>query len=89
MGNLIWHNGDFKNGDKAAFSPHTRLRLGEGVFNTVLAIDGKLQYAEAHFTKLLKNSHIFWPDWRAPEPQPSSMPRMNCYASITHRTDGR
>ena len=69
MGNLIWHNGDFKNDDKAAFSPHTRLRLGEGVFNTVLAIDGKLQYADAHFTKLLKNSHIFWPDWQEPETQ--------------------
>lgn len=64
---IIWHNGKFKNEQDKILTIHDRMRLGEGVFNTVLSIDGKMQHAKRHFKKLLKNSKLFLGDWQAPE----------------------
>ncbi len=69
MTQIIWHNGNWKDTSTAVLTAHDRLRLGEGVFNTILCIDGKLQHAEAHFEKLLRGCTLFWPSWTPPSAQ--------------------
>ncbi|MDB2683172.1 aminotransferase class IV [Alphaproteobacteria bacterium] len=58
MNDIIWHNGEFKN-DEPILSIHDRLRLGEGLFNTILCIDGTLIHGEEHMQKLLDNTKFF------------------------------
>jgi branched-subunit amino acid aminotransferase/4-amino-4-deoxychorismate lyase len=72
---IIYHNGSFAQ-DTFVLSLHDRLRLGEGVFNTMLAIDGKVIHAQAHMEKMLKNSKLFWGDW--------AMPSVNELVSAAH-----
>jgi len=62
---FIWHNGAFKD-DSPVLTIHDRVRLGEGVFNTMLVRDGHIFHAPLHFKKLLENSRLFWGAWSAP-----------------------
>jgi branched-chain amino acid aminotransferase len=62
---IIYHNGTFTE-DGPVLSIHDRLRLGEGVFNTMLSIDGKIFHVQTHMEKLLKNSKLFWGEWAMP-----------------------
>lgn len=66
MGAVIWHNGDFIE-DGPVLSIHDRMRLGEAVFNTMLAIDGKIIHPRRHFEKLIANSKILIGSWDAPQ----------------------
>ena len=62
---FIWHNGHIRD-DGPVFTAHDRMRLGECVFNTMLAIDGKMVHAALHFEKLLKNSSVLFGEWTTP-----------------------
>lgn len=62
---LIWYNGTFCE-DGPVLTIHDRVRLGEGLFNTMLVRDGHIFHAPMHFQKLLKNSQLFWGNWSAP-----------------------
>lgn len=63
---IIWHNGAFLDDTQPVINIHDRIRLGEGVFNTVLVIDGQLFHAKQHMGNVLKNARLFWQDWQAP-----------------------
>lgn len=63
---LIWHNGAFKD-DGPVLSLHDRIRLGEGVFNTMLAVDGQVMHGRRHMEKMLRNAHFFLDDPVLPE----------------------
>ena len=63
---IIYHNGEFKDDTQPVLSIHDRLRLGEGVFNTMLVVDGHIYHADRHMGKLLKNSELFLGKWDAP-----------------------
>ena len=65
---FIWHNGKIRD-DGPVFTAHDRLRLGEGVFNTMLAIDGKIIHCALYCEKILKNSVIFFGEWEKPSAQ--------------------
>lgn len=52
---IIWHNGEFK-GDEPVFLSNDRIRLGDGVFDTMLAIEGNPIYAEEHHERLLRHA---------------------------------
>ncbi len=54
---IIWHNGDFKD-DGPVFSSNDRMRLGEGVFDTMLALDGVPVMAEEHHDRLQRHAQI-------------------------------
>jgi branched-chain amino acid aminotransferase len=63
---IIFHNGAFIPDTNPVLSIHDRARLGECVFSTMLAVDGRIHHARAHTEKLLKNSKLFWGQWAAP-----------------------
>lgn len=53
---IICFNGRFVHESKAAVSVTDRgFTLGDGVFDTMLAVDDKLQYAPEHFERLLQH----------------------------------
>lgn len=56
---VIWHNSTFI-ADGPVFTAHDRIRLGECVFNTMLAIDGAPVHADLHFEKLRANAQAFF-----------------------------
>ncbi len=49
----IWHNGEFKDDSEAVFTASDRIRLGDGVFDTMLAVDGEIMNADHHLARLL------------------------------------
>lgn len=51
----IYHNGKITE-DTAIFEFQDRLRLGDGVFDTMLVIDGKAIHIDAHLSRLLQNA---------------------------------
>ncbi len=53
MSILIWHNGTFKDEHEPIFMASDRIRLGDGVFDTMLAVDGEIMNAEHHLARLL------------------------------------
>ena len=55
---IIWHNGTFRT-DQPVFMAHDRLRLGDGVFDTMLAVDGKIIAAEEHCERLKRHAGVF------------------------------
>ena len=55
---ILWHNGAFKPADKAVFTAGDRLRLGDGVFDTMLAVDGRLIRPSEHFARLLAHAKL-------------------------------
>lgn len=52
----VWHNQRLKDDETPLFSFNDRLRLGDGVFDTMLAIDGMLVHPRAHFQRLLDDA---------------------------------
>jgi branched-chain amino acid aminotransferase len=58
MNSLIWHNGHFKHESEAVFRASDRLRLGDGVFDTMLAVDGDLIYSHKHFKRLIAHASV-------------------------------
>ncbi len=54
---IIWHNGTFKP-DQAVFMANDRLRLGDGVFDTMLCVDAHPVFAEEHFKRLKAHAAI-------------------------------
>lgn len=54
----IWHNQRLKDDETPLFSFNDRLRLGDGVFDTMLAVDGRLIQPEAHFRRLLDDALV-------------------------------
>ncbi len=62
---IIWHNGAFTD-DTAIFTAHDRMRLGECVFNTMLAVNDTIIRATPHFEKLLNGAKIYWGETPAP-----------------------
>jgi branched-subunit amino acid aminotransferase/4-amino-4-deoxychorismate lyase len=51
----MWLNGRFTS-EGPVFLPNDRIRLGDGVFDTMLAIDGTLIHANEHFKRLLTHA---------------------------------
>lgn len=66
MTTTIWHNGTFKIDSTPIITANDRLRFGEGVFRTILAVDGKLQFAQNHLSALQKAASLFWPSYALP-----------------------
>lgn len=56
--NMMWHNGRFVN-EGTVFLPRDRIRLGDGVFDTMLAAAGKPVHSNEHFKRLLLHAAIF------------------------------
>lgn len=54
----LWHNGVWKDEDEAVFTALDRLRLGDGVFDTMLAVEGRLIHPEKHFKRLQENARV-------------------------------
>lgn len=58
----IWHNGEFKDEREGVFRADDRVRLGDGIFDTMLAIcEGglpRLCHANLHFERLLRSAQI-------------------------------
>lgn len=54
---IIWHNGIFKD-DQPVFFASDRVRIGDGVFDTLLAIDGAPVLAPEHFERLLRHAGV-------------------------------
>ncbi len=52
---VIWHNGVFKK-EEPIFAFNDRIRIGDGVFDTMLAVDGYLMHTDLHFDRLLKHA---------------------------------
>lgn len=52
---MIYFNGELTD-DVPIFEFQDRLRLGDGVFDTILVINGKPIHEHAHFSRLLKNA---------------------------------
>ncbi|MCD8571161.1 MAG: aminotransferase class IV [Alphaproteobacteria bacterium] len=57
MGKL-WHNGIWKRDDEAVFTANDRIRYGDGVFDTMLSIDGRLIHPAKHFARLQSNAAV-------------------------------
>ncbi|MFH1159274.1 MAG: aminotransferase class IV [Pseudomonadota bacterium] len=58
-GMIVCLNNVFMEEAAARISPADRgFTLGDGVFDTLLALDGRLRHAEAHFTRLLKHASV-------------------------------
>jgi branched-chain amino acid aminotransferase len=56
---IVMLNGEFRDEKAAHVSTADRgLTLGDGVFDTLLCIDGKLQYAKEHFLRLLGHAGV-------------------------------
>ena len=52
---MIYFNGNITE-DTSIFAFQDRLRLGDGVFDTMLVIDGTILYAEEHIERLIQNA---------------------------------
>jgi branched-chain amino acid aminotransferase len=54
---VIWHNHTFKK-EEPIFSFSDRIRVGDGIFDTMLAIDAMPIHAEMHFDRLLRHAEV-------------------------------
>ena len=52
---VIWHNGTFKK-EEPIFAFNDRIRIGDGVFDTMLAVDGFLIHTDLHFDRLVRHA---------------------------------
>lgn len=60
MSTPIWYNGSFISQDSFFISSQDRgFLLGDGVFETILAIDGKPRHLKAHWERLLQGASLF------------------------------
>lgn len=53
---IIWNNQQWQDESDAAFTANDRVRLGDGVFDTMLAIDGRLAHSALHFKRLIHDA---------------------------------
>lgn len=51
---MIWHNGEFKPQGTGIFTARDRMRLGDGYFDTMLAVGGELLHADLHYRRLFE-----------------------------------
>jgi branched-chain amino acid aminotransferase len=58
MKGKLWHNGVWKGEDEAVFTALDRVRLGDGVFDTMLAVGGRLVHPGKHFARLKENAAV-------------------------------
>lgn len=49
---ILWHNGGWRADDAPLFSIADRVRLGDGIFDTLLCLDGRALHADLHFARL-------------------------------------
>ena len=61
--NFIWHNGHWREEGEPIFSPSDRIRLGDGVFDTLLCVDGRSLHADRHYGRLLAGADILGIDF--------------------------
>lgn len=54
----VWHNQRMRDDLSPIFSFSDRLRLGDGVFDTMLVSDGELIHPEEHFARLLDDALV-------------------------------
>lgn len=55
---ILWHNDTFQQTDIAVFTAADRLRLGDGVFDTMLAVEERLIRPAEHFSRLLAHAAV-------------------------------
>ncbi len=65
---IYWHNNSFTD-NEYIISIHDRIRLGEGVFATILITNREMQHFDLHLQKLYKGCDIFFGSWNAPAPE--------------------
>lgn len=53
---LIWHNGSFIEDTNGILTARDRVRLGDGVFDTMLCTDGRPAYPDLHFARLMSHA---------------------------------
>ncbi len=54
----IWHNQRYKDDNTPIFSFMDRIRFGDGVFDTILAINGEMIHPSRHFKKFLRAASV-------------------------------
>ncbi|MAE50809.1 MAG: hypothetical protein CMH27_03260 [Micavibrio sp.] len=60
---VIWNNGCWVDADAEVFRIADRIRLGDGVFDTMLCVDGQPCHAEKHFIRLAEGAAVLGIDW--------------------------
>ena len=58
MTQFLWHDGQWVEADQPLFKAQDRLRLGDGVFDTLLVVNGQPLYAAQHFTRLQRHAAV-------------------------------
>lgn len=58
MSNTLWINGGFIPDTDAVFTIHDRVRYGDGVFDTMLAIDGLPVDLDLHLERLIRHAQV-------------------------------
>lgn len=62
---MIWFDGEYID-DRAVYTLHDRIRLGDGLFDTMLVYAGKLVQPQMHFEKTINHAKWFFQGWQAP-----------------------
>lgn len=60
---FIWHNGQWREEHEPIFSASDRIRLGDGVFDTLLCVDGRSLHADRHYARLLAGADMLGIDF--------------------------
>lgn len=55
---ILWHNGAWRDEDAPAFTALDRVRYGDGIFDTMLAVDGQPVFMNLHLDRILHNANI-------------------------------
>ena len=58
MSGLLWHNGAFKPDDAPIFRADDRVRLGDGVFDTMPIINSRPVHARLHYARLCRHAAV-------------------------------
>lgn len=56
---MMWHNAEWKPQGKEIFRASDRMRLGDGFFDTMLAMRGELLHPDLHYKRLFEASEVF------------------------------
>lgn len=59
MTHILWHNAEWRNEGEALYGFTNRLRYGDGVFDTMLILDGTPIHAPLHYERLRDNALLF------------------------------
>jgi branched-chain amino acid aminotransferase len=55
---IVWHNGQFIEDSQPVLTASDRALLGDGVFDTLLSIDGAPEHGPEHMERLLKHASV-------------------------------